>query len=107
MLTLCPYPNECMDYRPLFESQTLLVHQPHPVSHNLFYCPIANEDGPIARPNDVLLAGSLAPELYPLRNRLWHLQAKQTINGQSRLVEFCRRLTSRQSRFAIIQGTRT
>lgn len=86
-LVLCAYANECFDYKK-YEKEILLVHQPHPVDFKLFGHPILREDGlPVDKKHDVLLAGSLTPEYYPLRHRLWWMQHDNKINGQSSLLD--------------------
>lgn len=70
-IVLCPYANECYDYKQAYERSVLLVHQPHPVNVDLFHHPIRDASGqPVERSRDVLLAGSLEAPMYPLRHRL-------------------------------------
>ena len=74
-LVLAPYANELRDYQK-YGKHALLVHQPHAIDSTFV------RDVEATRSNDVLLAGGLTLDFYPLRHRFSELIRDKKMSGR-------------------------
>ena len=74
-LVLAPYANELRDYQK-YGKHALLVHQPHAIDSTFV------RDVEATRSNDVLLAGGLTLDFYPLRHRFSELIRDKKMPGR-------------------------